>query len=364
MLVLILNLGSSSIKYQLFDNSKSILKGLESEVVNYKDSLDRVFYLLKDYKIDVVGHRVVHGGDRFNKAVLIDDEVIKNIEDLIPLAPLHNPINLEGINYIKNLYPTIQQFAVFDTAFHQTMPQNSYSYAMNKELAKKYRVRKYGFHGISYSYLLKKSAKVLNKDINTLNLIIFHLGNGASVCAIENGKSINTSMGLTPLEGLVMGSRCGDIDVGVVSYLMSEANLSIDEVDNILNKNSGLLGLCGIKDFKKIIKLKNSSEDILLAYEIFIKRARKYLGAYLVELDRVDAVVFSGGIGENASIVREDILKNLDRFGISIDSEKNISSKERINSNSSIVDILVLKTDEELEILNSIIELGRYDERV
>ena len=329
MKIAVLNAGSSSLKFKLLDMpSCRVLKTqLIENIVNHTeafDSLDVDFSTL-----DAIGHRVVHGGENFSTSLLINEEVIKSINDLIPLAPLHNPANLQGIKIAKLKAPNIPQIAVFDTAFHSTMPKEAYLYALPHEMYEKHHIRRYGFHGTSHSCISKKAACELNIDINEINLITLHLGNGASICAIKNGKSIDTSMGFTPLEGLVMGSRSGDIDPAIVLYMQRELGFSIDEVDNILNKKSGLIGICDENDLRNIIENKN--ERSKLALKMMIRRVQKYIGAYMALLDRVDALVFSGGIGENSSYIREEIIKPK--------MFKNIKT-------------LVVKTDEELEIAN------------
>ena len=278
-------------------------------------------------ELDAVGHRVVHGGENFTEAILIDDEVLKAIEGLCVLAPLHNPVNLEGILVAKKQAPTTPQIAVFDTAFHSSMPKEAYLYALDYEMYEKHNIRRYGFHGTSHSFVAKEAAKILEKDLSELNLITLHLGNGASVCAIENGKSIDTSMGFTPLEGLVMGSRCGDIDPAIVLYMQKELSLSADEVDIELNKHSGLLGICGLNDLSEI--LNSSDEKVQLALNMMVRRIQKYIGSYMALLGRVDAIVFTGGIGENSPYVRDRVMSS--------ELFKDIKS-------------LVVKTDEELEI--------------
>ena len=278
-------------------------------------------------KLDAVGHRVVHGGEKFTEATLIDDEVLKAIEELRVLAPLHNPVNLEGILVAKEHAPTTPQIAVFDTAFHSSMPKEAYLYALDYEMYEKHSIRRYGFHGTSHSFVAKEAAKILEKDLSELNLITLHLGNGASVCAIENGKSIDTSMGFTPLEGLVMGSRCGDLDPAIVLYMQKELSLSAEEVDIELNKNSGLLGICGLNDLREI--LNSSDKKAQLALSMMVRRIQKYIGAYMALLGRVDAIVFTGGIGENSPYIRDRVMSS--------ELFKDIKS-------------LVIKTDEELEI--------------
>ncbi|MEA1955329.1 MAG: acetate kinase [Campylobacterota bacterium] len=334
MKIAVINSGSSSIKFKLFcmDKEEVILSILlenigeeSSDIRTHKHGLTKIFETIKE--VDIVGHRVVHGGEEFHKATLIDNVVIQKIQNLIPLAPLHNPANLEGIKIIKEKFPNIPQIAVFDTSFHFNMPKNAYLYALNYEMYEKHNIRRYGFHGTSHSFVLKTTAKRLNKSIKDTNIISLHLGNGASACAIKNGVSIDTSMGFTPLEGLIMGSRCGDIDPAIVLYMQRELNMNVNEIDNQLNKKSGLIGICSNNDVRKIIA--SDDEKSKLAIDMMIRRIQKYIGSYMILLEKVDAIVFTGGIGENSSYIRNRILDN--------EIIKNIKS-------------LVVKTDEELEI--------------
>jgi len=334
MRVAVINAGSSSLKFKLFDmNTKKILYSLLVENIGEKSSKIKTHYealesLDVDFSsIDIIGHRVVHGGEKFREPTIIDESVIKKIEELIPLAPLHNPANLEGIRVSIKKAPVAIQIAVFDTAFHAQMPQEAYLYALPFEMYEKHKIRRYGFHGTSHSYLLKECAKLLSIETSELNIITLHLGNGASACAIEKGISIDTSMGFTPLEGLVMGTRCGDIDPAIVLYMQRELGLSVEDVDNILNKKSGLLGICDSSDIRAILDLQ--SEQSELALNMMIRRVKKYIGAYMALLGRVDAIVFSGGIGENSAYIRNKIMENNPAQG---------------------TPVLVIKTDEELEI--------------
>lgn len=360
MKIAVINSGSSSIKFQLFNmpsgevlaqvlvekigefSSRTTLKYDEHKLVitsvikNHHDGLENIISMLSEHDIlqdfaslDAVGHRVVHGGEEFKSATLINDRVIKTIEELISLAPLHNPANLEGILVARKKAPFVPQIAVFDTAFHSHMPQEAYLYALPYEMYEKHKIRRYGFHGTSHAFVLKQAAIELQKNVSKLNIITLHLGNGASACAIENGISIDTSMGFTPLEGLVMGSRSGDVDPAIIFYMQRELGLSVDEVDAMLNKKSGLLGICGNNDVRSIIEA--DGEKSKLALDMMIRRIKKYIGAYMAVLGRVDAIVFTGGIGENSAYVRDAVLDNSFTKGIKI---------------------LVIKTDEELEIAN------------
>ena len=341
MIIAVINSGSSSLKFKLFDmKKKTVLKSIlienigeqGSSIKNHHDAIESLNINFED--IDAIGHRVVHGGEKLSSSVLIDDNVVKTIKSLIPLAPLHNPANLEGILVFSKKNKNIPQIAVFDTAFHSTMSQEAYLYALPYEMYEKYAIRRYGFHGTSHSYIMKESAKVLKKSLHDINLITLHLGNGASVCAIKNGKSIDTSMGFTPLEGLVMGSRSGDIDPAIILYMQNKLALSIEEVDNILNKQSGLIGICGDNDVRSILKSKDVKSN--LALEMMIRRIQKYIGSYMALLPNIDAIVFSGGIGENSSYIREKVLDNI--------LFKNLKS-------------LVIQTDEELEIASECIRV-------
>jgi len=341
MKIAVLNAGSSSIKVKLFDTTTSeVLKtqliehiGEDgSEIKTHKEA----FNLLDiDFStLDAIGHRVVHGGENFSTSVLIDSDVEDQIESLIPLAPLHNKANLEGIRVAKLKAPTIPQIAVFDTAFHSTLKEESFLYALPYNMYEKNNIRRYGFHGTSHSYIMKQAAFLLKKDLKKINLITLHLGNGASACAIKNGESIDTTMGFTPLEGLVMGSRSGDIDPAIVLYMQRELGLNIDEVDTILNKKSGLIGICNENDIRNIINSRD--EKSKLALNMMIRRIQKYIGSYMAILEDVDAIVFSGGIGENSKYIRE-----------------------RVMSAKLFKDIkyLVIKTDEELEIVNECLKV-------
>jgi len=326
MTILVLNSGSSSIKYKLFslDNLDELYSGIKEEVACHTDALDDILnQLIQDKiitnfnEISVVGHRVVHGGTFFNQPVVIDDSICKKIEKLSALAPLHNPANLAGIEAIQKLSPTTKQVAVFDTAFHQTIPNFASIYPLPYEYYEKYDIKKYGFHGTSHQYVAKKASELLDKKLENTNLITLHLGNGASICAIKDGISVDTSMGFTPLEGLMMGTRCGDIDSSLVSYLIDKLNISKDEIINILNKKSGFLGICGSSDLREVIKLsKNGDEKATLAIEMFVYRIKKYIGSYMMILEDVDAIVFTGGIGENSKLIRDMITSSTDKFNL------------------------------------------------
>jgi len=338
MKLAVINSGSSSLKVKIFtiEDECVVFQTVLEEIKSHTEALNEVIDTLHSkgidfFDLDAVGHRVVHGGEKFKGATLVDDEVIKEIDKLSALAPLHNPANLQGILSLKKIAPSLKQYAVFDTAFHSTMPKEAFLYALPYEIYEKYGVRRYGFHGTSHSFIAKETAKALNKPLQDLNIISLHLGNGASVCAIKNGKSIDTSMGFTPLEGLIMGSRSGDLDPAIVLYMQRELDLSVDEVDKLLNKNSGLKGICDESDVRKILSSKDDKSK--LALEMMIRRIRKYIGAYSTLYEELDAVVFTGGIGENSIFVREKSTQNM-----------------------GIEKVLVVKTDEELEIARQIIK--------
>ncbi len=344
MRIAVINAGSSSLKFKLFDMNKNevlktvLIENIGEEGHAFKNHHDALESIDVDFlSLDAVGHRVVHGGEFFSNATLINNDVINTIDKLSSLAPLHNPANLEGILVASKKAVDVPQVAVFDTAFHSSMPKEAYLYALDYSMYKKFHIRRYGFHGTSHSFVSKRAAEVLKRDISELNLITLHLGNGASICAIENGKSVDTSMGFTPLEGLVMGSRSGDIDPAIVLYMQRELGMNVDEVDRELNKKSGLIGICGDNDVRNIIK--NEDENAKLALSMMIRRIKKYVGSYMALLGRVDAIVFSGGIGENSEYIREKVL-NSHMF--------------------SGVKSLVIKTDEELEIANECLKIVKH----
>ncbi|NLK20973.1 MAG: acetate kinase [Epulopiscium sp.] len=388
MNILVINCGSSSLKYQLINMKEEQVyaKGLcerigiegsrlkhtpegketiikESPMPNHKEAVRLVIDALTDKEygviegmdeISAVGHRVVHGGESFSESVIIDEEVIKAIEACSDLAPLHNPPNLIGIEACKYLMPNTPMVAVFDTAFHQTMPQHAYLYAIPYELYEKHKIRRYGFHGTSHKYVAYRAAEILQKPIEELKIVTCHLGNGASVCAIDRGESVDTSMGFTPLAGLVMGTRCGDIDPAIVSFIMEKENISAHEADDILNKKSGVLGLSGVSsDFRDI---ENSMEDgndrAKLAMDVFNYTVTKYVGSYAAAMGGLDAIVFTAGLGENNHEVRRDICKYLGFFGVKVDEEKNnCRGIERdFSSPDAKVHSLVIPTNEELMI--------------
>ncbi len=388
MKIAVINSGSSSIKCKVFlmpseemlahvvvekiGEDSSLITFVQKEktftqkevIATHHEALKKINNMLNEQDIvanfaslDAMAHRVVHGAEHFKKAVVINDAVLQMIEELIPLAPLHNGVNLEGIRISQKKAPNVAQVAVFDTAFHETMPKEAYLYALPYELYEGHKIRKYGFHGTSHAFVMREAAKAMQKDAKELNMITLHLGNGSSICAIENGKSIDTSMGFTPLEGLIMGSRCGDIDPAVVLYLQREIGLSVDEADDMLNKHSGLLGICGQKDVREIQK--RSDELSRLALSMLTRRIKKYIGSYMTLLGRVDALVFTAGIGEHSSSLRAEILQNLELFGIVLDTKANLQNATLISNASSKIKVFVIKTDEELEIARECAELLR-----
>ncbi|HCL56646.1 MAG TPA: acetate kinase [Spirochaetia bacterium] len=388
MNVFVLNCGSSSFKYQLINmkTDELMAKGLverigmkdsilnyepakggkvveTKDIPNHEDAIKKVLEKLIDPKIGVikdlkeisaVGHRTVHGADKFGGSILITDEVIKGMEACIPLAPLHNPANITGIKAMMHALPGVPNVGVFDTAFHQTMPAESYIYAIPYELYEKYGVRRYGFHGTSHRFVSEQAAKSLGIAKDQFNCITCHMGNGSSFTAIKNGKSYDTSMGMTPLEGLVMGTRAGDLDPGIFNYLKANAGMSVEDIDNMLNKKSGLLGISGVssdmRDIEKAASEGNKRAE--LAIDALTHRTIKYIGAYAALLGRVDAIIFTGGIGENAIDFRAKVVERLSALGIKLDKEKNnVRGKEQIISTAdSKIKVMVYPTNEELMI--------------
>jgi len=367
MKILVLNSGSSSLKFQLFDMLKqqTLTHGILEQITDHHQAITAMEEILKNSgfmssmsELSGIGHRVVHGGENFQIPTLIDEQVIDTIEKLIPLAPLHNPANLIGIKAAQQKAPQVPQVAVFDTSFHQSIPEHAYIYGLPYSLYKDLKVRRYGFHGTSHQYVAQQAANYLEsrfgKKASELKLISLHLGNGTSATAIHKGKSIDTSMGLTPLEGLVMGTRCGDIDPAIPFYLARETGMTIQEMDDLLNKQSGLKGICGENDMRTIVaQAETGDARSELAINIFCYHIKKYIGAYLAVLDGADAIIFTGGIGENSSLIRERSCQNLQNFGIDIDSEKNSSHSKavtEIQTDATAIKVLVIPTNEELEI--------------
>jgi acetate kinase len=396
MKVLVINAGSSSIKYQLYQmpDATVLAKGvvekigeeasklshcyndkthtIDAKVENHEEGMELILSMLvsKDVgviesvsEIGAVGHRVVHGAEEFTGSVVIDEKVIASIEKFADLAPLHNPPNLTGIRAAQHKLPKAKQIACFDTAFHTTIPEVAYMYALPYELYEKYRIRRYGFHGTSHRYIARRAAVLMGKGKYDVNLVTCHLGNGCSITAVKNGKSVDTSMGLTPLEGVVMGTRTGDFDPAVLFYLADEG-YNTKTLNLLCNKKSGLLGISGLSnDMRNLSELaEKGNKRAKLAIDIFCYRIRKYIGAYTAVLGRVDAVIFTGGIGENAVDVRQQICSGLDRIGIEIDLNKNrstVAKEGQISTDSSKVKVLVIPTNEEAAIANDTFQLAR-----
>jgi acetate kinase len=391
--ILVVNSGSSSVKFQLVDpdSGKSLASGLverigESDgrveldyrgesaertqhIEDHGDGLALAFEMLADAGIELgsdvtaVGHRVVHGGTVFYRPTIIDDAVVQQISELSSLAPLHNPPNVLGIEVARKQLPNVPHVAVFDTAFFHSLPDAAATYAIDAAVASEHDIRRYGFHGTSHRYVSEQVARFLERDSEDLKQIVLHLGNGASASAVDGGRAVDTSMGLTPLEGLVMGTRSGDIDPGVIMHLRRSAGMSVDDIDALLNRRSGLIGLSGVNDFRELQqRIDDGDGSARLAYDVYIHRLRKYIGAYMIGLGRLDVITFTAGVGENAAAVRADALANLEHFGIRIDSERNaVRSKQArvISAESSAVTVLVVPTNEELAIARATDDLVR-----
>jgi acetate kinase len=392
MKIVVINTGSSSIKYELFDmdrheilasgvvekigeetsvhthkkrlpDGEKLKKVEEGKINDHHEGLDHIVGLLMEpehgvikdkSEISAVGHRVVHGGETFHSTTIIDEKVIEAIKENIPLAPLHNPSNLLGIEVAMKIFPNCPQVAVFDTAFHQTIPMAAYIYAIPFDLYQRTKVRRYGFHGTSHAYVAESTAEHLGQPLEALDLITIHLGNGASMAALKNGKSVDTTMGMTPLEGLVMGTRCGDVDPSLPFYLADHLGMSLDEIDKVLNKESGLKGICGFNDMREVIeKMEEGDERAKVAVDVYTYRIKKYIGAYFAALGNLDAIIFTAGIGENAPTIRERSCQGLEKLGIEIDSGRNNQQADgirEINTSGSEVKVLVVPTNEELKI--------------
>ena len=394
MNVLVINCGSSSLKYQLIDSEseKVLAKGLcerigidgrltyqkagldkeitEAPMPTHKEAIKMVLDALTNDKtgaikslaeVGAVGHRMVHGGEKFTSSAVIDDEMIKAVESCNDLAPLHNPANLIGVNACKELMPNVPMVGVFDTAFHQTMPKEAYLYGLPYEYYEKYGVRRYGFHGTSHSFVSKEAAKFLGLDINNSKIIVAHLGNGASISAVKNGKCIDTSMGLTPLAGLVMGTRCGDIDPAIMEYIAKKEDLDITGVMNVLNKKYGVQGISGVSsDFRDLEQgMEEGNERCKDALQVFCYNVAKYIGAYAAAMNGVDAIAFTAGIGENAPLVREWVLDRLGYLGAELDKEANQKRGENnlISTAASKIKVAVIPTNEELAICRDTVAL-------
>lgn len=394
---LVLNSGSSSIKFQLLDpsldaNAEPLVSGLveqigepEGNIVikirgekvtstlpipDHSAGLEMAFAMMaehgvgpKDVDISAVGHRVVHGGKVFSRPEIINDQVVEMIRDLIPLAPLHNPANVDGIEVARQILPDIPHVAVFDTGFFADIPPAAALYAINAEVAGEHDVRRYGFHGTSHEFISQQVPALLGKDPANVNQIVLHLGNGASCSAVQGGHAIDTSMGMTPLAGLVMGTRSGDIDPGIIFHLYRTAGLSIDEIDTLLNRSSGIKGLSGVNDFRALREMiDNGDTDAWSAYNIYIHQLRRYIGSYMIALGRVDAITFTAGVGENAKFVREDALAGLEMYGIQIDPERNDLPNDgprQISTDDSAIKVFVVPTNEELAIAQKATELAK-----
>lgn len=387
MKILVINCGSSSLKYQLFDmdNEEVLVKGLverigidgsklkqekgddeyiiEEDMKDHTEAVKHVFDAITDKEngvisdlseIDAVGHRFVHGGEKITKSVVIDDEVKEAVKEYSKFAPLHNPANMMGLEACEKLLPNVKNVAVFDTAFHQSMPEENFLYGIDYKYYEDQAVRKYGFHGTSHDFITQKTAEVLEKDQKDLNMISCHLGNGSSICAVKNGKSFDTTMGLTPLEGLVMGTRSGDLDPTVITFLMNEYGYDTKKMDNVLNKESGVLGVSGVSsDFRDLEDAaKDGNERADIALKMFANRAKRYIAGYMAEVGNVEAIVFTGGIGENSITMREDIMNGFEQFGIKIDPEKNNvrGGCHLVSTDDSKVKVFVIATNEELMI--------------
>jgi acetate kinase len=387
MLILVINCGSSSIKYQLFDigdNYKLMAKGmadriglssgesvihkpegknevvLEKPLPDHRAALQTIgqtlispqYGVISDFKkIDGVGHRVVHGGEKFTHSTLINDDVLEAIRENAKFAPLHNPPNILGIEVCMHVLPGVPNVAVFDTAIHQTMPKKACLYGLPLDLYEKHGIRKYGFHGISHGYVARQAAILMNKPFEQSKIITCHLGNGCSITAFLNGHSVDTSMGLTPLEGVVMGTRSGDLDPAVVLYLMEMLGLSLQETNDLLNKESGLKGLSGMADMRDIVKLaEQGDKNARTAIEVFVYRIQKYIGAYTAALNGADAIVFTAGIGENSSCLRQEILSKFDYLGLKIDQTKNKRNEPVFSTPDSKIFVMTIPTNEELAI--------------
>ena len=390
-LVFVLNCGSSSLKFSLIDSQShdEVLSGLgdalgsDAPLIKYKYqgnkqtidlpasathqiAVDTIVTLLADLSLTdaviAVGHRVVHGGELFTQSVVITDHVLSQLEQLSKLAPLHNPANIIGIKAASQAFPSLKQIAVFDTAFHQTMPEKAYIYALPRLLYKDHGIRRYGFHGTSHLYITQQAAAILDKPLDDINIISAHLGNGASVTAIKSGKSVDTSMGLTPLEGLVMGTRCGDLDPAISQYMIDQLDYTNEQVNDIFNKKSGLLGLSDISNDCRIVEERAEKGDALckLAIDVFCYRLAKYIASYTVPLGRLDALVFTGGIGENSDMIRTKVIDQLTIFGFEVDAQANLSARfgkggKITTTNSPIA--MVIPTNEELVIALDAISL-------
>lgn len=392
--VLVLNAGSSSLKYSLLDGAtgeaeasgsvERIGEGSgtlthsvggedhteERRVADFEDALRSALDAFERHgpaidkdDLAAVGHRVVHGGDLFAEPVVVDDRLLDTVEDLVPLAPLHNPANLEGLRVARRLFPDVPQVAVFDTAFHQTMPEHAYTYAVPLAWREEHRIRRYGFHGTSYAFVSRRAAELLDRPLEDTNLVVLHLGNGASAAAVRGGRSVDTSMGLTPLEGLVMGTRSGDLDPAIHGHLHRELGWSLEEVDRALYRESGLIGLAGVNDFREVTERRAAGDAAAtLAFDVYAYRVRKYVGAYYAALGELHAVVLTGGVGQHSAVLRAAALDGLSRLGIVLDPSRNearASGARVVSADDSEVAVLVVPTDEEWEIARQALAVAR-----
>ncbi|MEW2142990.1 acetate kinase [Micromonospora vinacea] len=357
--VLVLNCGSSSVKWRRYDGDRALDHGTVERVgepgggpKNHTEAVQQILAGLDLTGLAAVGHRVVHGGRKFSAPVLVDDAVLAAIKDLVPLAPLHNPANLAGIEVARAALPDVPQVAVFDTAFHHTLPEAAATYAIDRDTAERYGIRRYGFHGTSHAYVSRRTAELLGRPYEQVNTITLHLGNGASACAVANGRSVATSMGMSPLQGLVMGTRSGDVDPTVIFHLRREGGLSVDDIDDLLNHRSGLLGLTGANDMREVLERRGAGDRAAaLAFDVYCRRITGYVGAYYALLGRVDAITFTAGVGEHAAPVRAAALAGLGRLGITVDGARNDGEGDRlISPEGAEVSVCVIRTDEEREI--------------
>ncbi len=387
--VIAINAGSSSLKFQLFSmpEEESLCQGLveriglndaifsmkfngqkvskTSSISDHQHAVDMLLTSLIEYRIVTelkeikgVGHRVAHGGEYFPDSAVLTEVAIEKISRLSELAPLHNPVNLTGIHAFKQALPDAKAVAVFDTSFHQTMANEDYIYPIPYEYYRKYGIRRYGFHGTSHKYVANKYAEFINKPISELNIITCHLGNGSSICAIRGGKSVHTSMGFTPLAGVMMGTRCGDIDPSILPFLADKESLTLQQLNEIMNSKSGLLGVSELShDCRDILEVSKTNEQAKLALDIFVERVRAYIGQYMVKLGHVDAILFTGGIGENAINIRERVCTSLEPLGISIDLEKNRSKSTIFSSEERSISLAVIETNEELMIAKDVMRV-------
>ncbi|GAA2408605.1 acetate kinase [Mycolicibacterium llatzerense] len=366
--VLVLNSGSSSVKYRLVqpDTGESLVDGVVERVVDYRAALQQVFDAVSSVGVSTddvmaVGHRVVHGGRQFYRPTLIDDALVAKLDELAPLAPLHNPPAVLGITEARALLPDAPHIAVFDTAFFHDLPAAAAEYAIDRDVAEQWHIRRYGFHGTSHQYVSEQAAQFLGLPLESVNQIVLHLGNGASASAIAGGRPIDTSMGMTPMEGLVMGTRSGDVDPGVIMYLSRAAGMAVEDIDVMLNRRSGVSGLGGATDFRELHKRMDAGDAAAqLAYDVYIHRLRKYIGGYLALLGGADVITFTAGVGENDAAVRRDALAGLLALGIELDEERNLSPNRgprRISTDTSPVSVLVIPTNEELAIARACVDL-------